>query len=112
MTQIAKSSGSFVVILTSGLSLWADFGTSIFRLLRQKKLLKKVEERATEAIRIGVPWWLSHLKTPCCHYHGLGCCCGRGSVPGLGTPSAAGVAKKIQRTNWLTVSTVLSCKSL
>ena len=66
MTEITKSSDRFLVILISGLLPWADFGTSVFRFLRQKKLVKKVEKRASEAIR----------------------------------------------TRWLTVSTVLSGKSL
>lgn len=55
MTEITKSSDRFLVSLISGLLPWADFGTSVFRFLRQKKLLKKVERRALEAIRTQGP---------------------------------------------------------
>ena len=37
----------------------------------------------------GVPWWLSWLRIWHCHCCGWGCCCGVGSVPGLG-PSTCG----------------------
>lgn len=34
------------------------------------------------------------LRILCCHCYGPGCCCGTGSIPGLGTSSCQGTAKK------------------
>ena len=36
---------------------------------------------------LGVPWWLSGLRTRHCHYCSLGRCCDAGLIPGLGTSS-------------------------
>ena len=36
-------------------------------------------------ILLGVLLWSSRLRVQCCHCRGLGRCCGRGSIPGLGT---------------------------
>ena len=33
----------------------------------------------------GVPWWLSELRIQDWYCWGLGCCCGAGLIPGLGT---------------------------
>ena len=34
---------------------------------------------------MGIPWWLSRLRTQCCYCCGSGCCCGVGLIPGPGT---------------------------
>ena len=44
---------------------------------------------------MGVPLWLSRLKTQHCHCCGSGCCCGESSIPGPGErPHAMGASKK------------------
>ena len=43
---------------------------------------------------LGVPWWLSRLGIQCCHYYGLGHCCGAGLIPDPGTSACCGHSKK------------------
>ena len=43
---------------------------------------------------LGMPLWLSELRTRCCHYCSLGCCCGSGSVPGPETSTCCGHSQK------------------
>lgn len=38
--------------------------------------------------------WLSRLRIQCCHFCTLGCCCGEGSIPGLGTYTCYGCYQK------------------
>ena len=42
----------------------------------------------------GVPWWLSGLRIQHCHCCDLGHCCGKSSVPGLGTSVCCGHGQK------------------
>ena len=58
------------------------------RLLFKMKQLK---------ICIGVPWWLSRLRTRHCHCCGSDYCCGMGSIPGQEILHAMGVAKNTYR---------------
>ena len=46
-----------------------------------KKKKKKKEKRQ----EIGFPLWHSRLRILCCHWNGLGHCCGADSVPSMGT---------------------------
>ena len=39
-------------------------------------------------------WWLRGSRTPHCHCSSTGCCCGVGSVPGLGTFACCGYSQK------------------
>ena len=43
---------------------------------------------------VGIPLWPSRLRIQFCHCCGSGHCCAVGSVPGLGTSNAMGMAKK------------------
>ena len=51
----------------------------------------------------GVPWWLSGLRSQCCH------CCGSGLIPGLGTPVCRGHAPP--PTPQATPSSAIHCHS-
>ena len=42
----------------------------------------------------GILLWLSRLRIQCCQSSGLGCCCGAGSIPGLGTSTCPGCGQK------------------
>ena len=53
----------------------------------------QIGERDLEISIIGVPWWLNRLKIWHCHCHGLGCCCGIGSVPSSGTSKCQGCSQ-------------------
>ena len=42
-----------------------------------------VSYRAIKILKVfGVSWWLSGLRTQCCHCGGFGYFCGSGSIPG------------------------------
>ena len=38
----------------------------------------------------GVLLWYSRFRVQCCHYSSLDCCCGAGSIPGLGPSICTG----------------------
>ena len=44
-----------------------------------------------EAKGLGIPWWLSRLRSQPCH------CCGMGSIPGLGTSAFKKKKRKKER---------------
>ena len=48
-------------------------------------------------IETGVPWWLGKLKIWHCHCCGWGCCCGTGSIPGLGTATCHRCSRQQQK---------------
>ena len=43
---------------------------------------------------LGVPWWLSELRTWHCHHWGSGYCCGTESIPGQRTSAWRGCSQK------------------
>ena len=52
----------------------------------------RIHQKVTgkKSIKIGVPWWHNGLRIQGCHCSSLGCCCGTGSIPGLGISTYRG----------------------
>ena len=55
---------------------------------------------------MGVPWWLSGLRTWLCHYCDSGYCCCVGLIPGMGTSTCHWHSQK-KKKGW-----TLTCDSL
>ena len=45
-------------------------------------------------LEAGFPLWISGLTIQCCQCSGSGCCCGMGSIPGVGTSTCHRCRKK------------------